>query len=142
MVLLDLQGANPNPDDRLRVILQDIYFIKPCIVLVLLTRQDPLNAEGNPNPTLQLQDCRITNAVKCLPPANKPTPAEIRQCNAYSADELHSLTPGTAVLALGQIAHQAVLRASGIKTKCLPLCTWCTLCTRRARQPPRFTALE
>lgn len=76
---------------------------------------DPLNAEGNPNPTLQLQNCRITNAVKCLPPANKPTPAEIRQCNAYLADELHSLTPGTAVLALGQIAHQAVLRASGIK---------------------------
>lgn len=76
---------------------------------------EPLDAQGCANHALQLQHCRITNAVKCLPPANKPTPAEIKQCNTYLATELHSLRAGTAVLALGQIAHQAVLRAAGVR---------------------------
>jgi uracil-DNA glycosylase family 4 len=60
---------------------------------------------------LELRDCRITNAVKCLPPANKPTPAEARECNAYLAAELSTLPSGGAILALGRIAHEAVLRA-------------------------------
>ncbi len=59
---------------------------------------------------LLLRGCRITNAVKCLPPQNKPLPAEIRECNGYLRDELRSLAPA-AVLALGTVAHQAVLRA-------------------------------
>lgn len=66
---------------------------------------------------LQLINCRITNAVKCLPPANKPETAEIRQCNAYLKTELASLKPGTAVLALGNVAHAAVLMALGLKAK-------------------------
>jgi len=60
---------------------------------------------------LVLKGCRITNAVKCLPPGNKPLPAEIRECNAYLRAELEALAPGTAILALGTIAHQSVLRA-------------------------------
>lgn len=64
---------------------------------------------------LQLQDCRITNAVKCLPPQNKPTGAEIKQCNCYLAAELQTLPAGAVILALGNIAHQAVLRAYGLK---------------------------
>ncbi len=60
---------------------------------------------------LQLIGARITNAVKCLPPANKPLPAEIRECNAYLAVELSVLPEGAAILALGRIAHDAVLRA-------------------------------
>ena len=60
---------------------------------------------------LILQGCRITNAVKCLPPENKPLPAEIRECNGYLRAEISALAPGTALLALGTIAHQAVLRA-------------------------------
>ncbi len=64
---------------------------------------------------LRLQDCRITNAVKCLPPQNKPTTAEIRACNAYLAQELGMLPSGGVVLALGSIAHNAVLRALGLK---------------------------
>jgi len=64
---------------------------------------------------LRLADCRITNAVKCLPPQNKPTGPEIRQCNAYLAAELDSVPAGGVVLALGSIAHQAVLRATGLK---------------------------
>lgn len=59
---------------------------------------------------LQLIDCRITNAVKCLPPENKPEPGEVRQCNAYLAAEIREFRP-RAILALGVVAHQAVLRA-------------------------------
>jgi len=64
---------------------------------------------------LQLRGCRITNAVKCVPPGNKPTPQEIRTCNRYLAAELATLSPGTVILALGAIAHGAVLRGYGLK---------------------------
>ncbi len=64
---------------------------------------------------LLLNNCRITNAVKCLPPQNKPTGAEIRLCNSFLARELETVAPGGVVLALGSIAHQAVLRACGLK---------------------------
>jgi len=60
---------------------------------------------------LELKGCRITNAVKCLPPENKPLPAEIRECNGFLRTELECLASGTAILALGTVAHQAVLRA-------------------------------
>jgi len=66
----------------------------------------------DPDDGLVLQGCRITNAVKCLPPENKPLPAEIRECNGYLRDELQALAP-PAILALGTVAHQAVLRALG-----------------------------
>jgi uracil-DNA glycosylase family 4 len=69
---------------------------------------------------LRLTDCRITNAVKCLPPANKPLPAEIRQCNGYLKAEIGAARPGTVFLALGRIAHEAVLRASGLRLRDFP----------------------
>jgi uracil-DNA glycosylase family 4 len=62
---------------------------------------------------LKLRSCRITNAVKCLPPGNKPLPDEVRRCNRYLARELAGLPPGAVVVALGSIAHGAVLRAVG-----------------------------
>lgn len=65
---------------------------------------------------LQLIGCRITNAVKCVPPENKPETGEIVRCNDYLRQELAALPPGAAILALGQIAHAAVLRAFGLKT--------------------------
>jgi uracil-DNA glycosylase family 4 len=64
---------------------------------------------------LVLTGCRITNAVKCVPPANKPAPVEIRTCNAWLADELAALAPGSAILALGRIAHDAVLMGLGLR---------------------------
>ena len=64
---------------------------------------------------LELLDCRITNAVKCLPPGNKPTPAEARACNHFLAADLATVPPGGAILALGRIAHEAALRALGRK---------------------------
>lgn len=69
---------------------------------------------------LKLVGCRITNAVKCLPPANKPETAEIRQCNPYLKAELAALPAGTAVLALGSVAHAAVLMAHHLKPKAFP----------------------
>lgn len=62
---------------------------------------------------LKLKNCRITNAVKCLPPQNKPAPTEIATCNHYLAAELARQRSRTVVLALGVIAHQAVLTALG-----------------------------
>ncbi len=64
---------------------------------------------------LRLRGCRISNAVKCLPPGNKPLPGEIRQCNRYLEREVASLPRGAVIVALGTIAHGAVLRASGLK---------------------------
>ncbi len=69
------------------------------------------------NDGLELIACKITNAVKCLPPQNKPLPDEITMCNGFLAAELKAMSSGTAILALGQIAHQAVLMAHGLKRK-------------------------
>lgn len=60
---------------------------------------------------LRLVNCRITNAVKCLPPANKPLPDEVTCCNMFLAAEIRGLAAGGVILALGAIAHHAVLKA-------------------------------
>ena len=60
---------------------------------------------------LELKNARITNSVKCLPPANKPLPAEVKECNAYLRAELQQSRSARVILALGAIAHAAVLRA-------------------------------
>ncbi|HEX3603812.1 MAG TPA: uracil-DNA glycosylase [Steroidobacteraceae bacterium] len=60
---------------------------------------------------LKLIDARITNSVKCLPPANKPLPAEVKECNAYLRTELEASVDARVFLALGAVAHGAVLRA-------------------------------
>jgi len=62
---------------------------------------------------LVLTDCRITNAVKCLPPDNKPVGAEINTCNRFLANELQCLPQNAVVLALGGIAHRAIIKARG-----------------------------
>jgi uracil-DNA glycosylase family 4 len=64
---------------------------------------------------LRLIDCRITNAVRCVPPENKPGTQEVRTCNQYLRAELSQLPAGAAILALGIVAHAAVLVASGVK---------------------------
>lgn len=72
---------------------------------VSVSRDDPLRLTG----------CRITNAVKCWPPENKPLPVEVKTCGAYLTEELRALAPGTAILALGQIAHRAVVAGYGLR---------------------------
>ena len=64
---------------------------------------------------LRLLDCRITNAVKCLPPENKPVGAEINGCNSFLRAELAGLPSGAVILALGSIAHNAALKGLGVK---------------------------
>jgi uracil-DNA glycosylase family 4 len=66
---------------------------------------------------LRLKDARVTNAVKCLPPGNKPLPTEIRNCNSYLTAELSTLPDGAVVLALGRIAHDAALSALGVPAR-------------------------
>ena len=64
------------------------------------------------NDGMTLNDCVITNAVRCVPPQNRPTVAEIRQCSPFLASEISRLHPRV-IVALGRIAHDAVLRALG-----------------------------
>ncbi len=63
---------------------------------------------------VELQDCRIVNAVRCVPPANLPEPAEVTTCNHFLAAELQGMANLKIVLALGVLAHAAVLKACGM----------------------------
>ena len=71
--------------------------------------------EADPNDGLALCDCRVTNAVRCVPPANLPVPAEISNCRQFLAAEIAAMPRLTAILALGGVAHAAVLRAQGLR---------------------------
>lgn len=66
---------------------------------------------------LELINCKITNAVKCLPPLNKPLPEEVKNCNQYLQSEIESLEQKTVLLALGTIAHNAILTAMDLAKK-------------------------
>jgi uracil-DNA glycosylase family 4 len=79
-----------------------------------------LNQSVSSQDSLRLTNVRITNAVKCLPPQNKPLPDEIKRCNQYLAQEIRSLTSLKVILALGKIAHEAVLRVFNKKNSAHP----------------------
>ncbi len=76
-------------------------------------------AEGTylerPDDGLTLTGCRVTNAVRCVPPANLPQPAEIRACNGFLAGEIAAMPQLRVILALGVLAHAACLRALDLK---------------------------
>ncbi len=68
-----------------------------------------------------LVDCRVTNAVRCVPPENKPTPEEARTCReSFLAAEIAAMPKLAAILALGQLAHNEVLRAVGERRAAFP----------------------
>jgi uracil-DNA glycosylase family 4 len=71
--------------------------------------------EERPDDGLVLTGCRVTNAVRCVPPANLPMPTEIRACNGFLRGELAAMPRLRLVLALGTLAHAALLRALGLK---------------------------
>jgi len=75
--------------------------------------------DARPDDGLVLRDCRIVNAVRCVPPENKPLPAEIVTCNEFLQAEIEAVEP-IAILALGGIAHRAVLQASGLRQNFAP----------------------
>ena len=66
---------------------------------------------ARPDDGLRLTRCRITNAVRCVPPANRPTPAEIGTCRRFLLGELVGPQPPRLILVLGRVAHESVLRA-------------------------------
>jgi uracil-DNA glycosylase family 4 len=66
------------------------------------------------NDGLALADCRIVNAVRCVPPANLPEPREVATCNGFLREELAGMPDLRVVLALGVLAHAAVLKACGV----------------------------
>ena len=78
-------------------------------------------AEGQfdrrPDDGLQLIDCMITNAVRCVPPANKPTGAEINQCRPFLRSRIAALPDLKTILCLGRIAHDSTLRTLGARLK-------------------------
>ena len=69
---------------------------------------------------LKLKNCMITNAVRCVPPQNKPVGAEINNCRPFLQARLASLPNLKVVLSLGKISHDSVLRAAGVKLKDAP----------------------
>lgn len=88
--------------------------------LGLASRPEPVCVTDHPSSLhaadgLQLLGCRISNAVKCLPPDNKPLPAEVRTCNRYLAAEIKAMPRLQVIVALGRVAHDAVLMALGQK---------------------------
>ena len=75
---------------------------------------------ARPDDGLVLEDCRIVNAVRCVPPANKPTPAEIATCRTFLSGALAEQPRLRAIVALGRIAHESVLTAYGAKKSAFP----------------------
>ena len=76
--------------------------------------------DERPDDSLELIDCMVTNAVRCVPPENKPTPAEITTCRPFLQATLANAGQTDAIVALGRIAHDSVLRAFGQKLSQFP----------------------
>jgi uracil-DNA glycosylase family 4 len=76
--------------------------------------------DARPDDGLELIDCRITNAVRCVPPENKPTPAEINTCRDFLMPTIAEMPKLRAVVALGKIAHDSVVTAFGAKKSAVP----------------------
>ncbi len=111
-----LHGANrtgrPFTGDFAGILLYETLY-----ALGLSTRRESVSADD----PLRLRGVRIVNSVKCVPPANKPLPEEVRCCNGYLQAELAQLRPSARVLvALGRVGHDAALLALGFKRSAFP----------------------
>jgi uracil-DNA glycosylase family 4 len=73
-----------------------------------------------PDDTLRLIDCMITNAVRCVPPENKPTPSEIGTCRPFLASRIAAMPRLAVILALGRIAHDSTLAALAVRKSSFP----------------------
>jgi uracil-DNA glycosylase len=81
--------------------------------------------KARPDDGLELIDCRISNAVRCAPPENKPLPVEINTCRDYLKETLAEMTRLRAVVTLGRIAHDSVLTALTAKKSAHPFSHGC-----------------
>jgi uracil-DNA glycosylase family 4 len=76
--------------------------------------------QARPDDGLELVDCIITNAVRCVPPENKPTPAEITTCRGFLAQRMAAMPRLAAIVVLGRIAHDSTLAALGARKTSFP----------------------
>jgi|SRR3974390_726217 len=76
--------------------------------------------DAHPDDGLELIDCRITNAVRCVPPENKPTPAELENCRDFLKSTIVEMKSLLAIVVLGRIAHDSVVTALGGKKSATP----------------------
>jgi uracil-DNA glycosylase family 4 len=76
--------------------------------------------QARPDDGLKLVDCRIGNAVHCVPPQNKPLPVEINTCRQFLVATLASMPRLRAIVALGRVAHESTLKALGLRSAAAP----------------------
>jgi uracil-DNA glycosylase family 4 len=76
--------------------------------------------QARPDDGLELVDCRISNAVRCVPPQNKPLPIEINTCRQFLAATIATMPKLRAIVALGRIAHESTVKALGLRNAAAP----------------------
>jgi uracil-DNA glycosylase family 4 len=76
--------------------------------------------QARPDDTLTLVDCRISNAVRCVPPQNKPLPEEIKTCRPFLSATIETMPRLRAIVALGRVAHESTLKAVGVRSAAAP----------------------
>jgi len=76
--------------------------------------------QARPDDGLTLVDCRISNAVRCVPPQNKPLPAEINTCRQFLSATIATMQRLRAIVALGRIAHESTVKALGLRNATVP----------------------
>jgi uracil-DNA glycosylase len=76
--------------------------------------------QARPDDGMTLVDCRIVNAVRCVPPQNKPLPAEIASCRSFFVTAIESMPRLRAIVALGRIAHETTVKALGLRASSVP----------------------
>ena len=76
--------------------------------------------QARPDDGLKLVDCRISNAVRCVPPQNKPLPLEINTCRQFLATTIATMPKLRAIVVLGRIAHESTMKALGLRNAAAP----------------------
>src|SRR5438445_2678366 len=76
--------------------------------------------QARPDDGLRLVDCRISNAVRCVPPQNKPLPVEISTCRQFLSATIAAMPKLRAIVLLGRIAHESTLKAVGLRSAAAP----------------------
>jgi uracil-DNA glycosylase len=76
--------------------------------------------QARPDDGLTLVDCRISNAVRCVPPQNKPLPVEIHTCRQFLSATIATMPRLRAIVALGRIAHESTVKALGMRNAAVP----------------------
>jgi uracil-DNA glycosylase family 4 len=76
--------------------------------------------EARPDDSLKLVDCRISNAVRCVPPQNKPLPLEIKACRPFLSATIATMPKLRAIVALGRVAHETMLKVLSLRSAAAP----------------------